>query len=73
MLAINAIFFSFWLRARERLLISVQRSPTCPLDHSSHTQLIHYEEKSLLEVELPIPGFFEVNVLPLTWRNGSIS
>lgn len=67
MLAINAIFFfSFWLRARERLLISVQRSPTCPLDHSSHTQLIHYGEKSLLEVELPIPGFFEVNVLPLT-------
>lgn len=58
MLAINAIFFSFWLRARERLLISVQRSPTCPLDHSSHTQLIHYGEKSLLEVELPFPGFF---------------
>lgn len=58
MLAINANFFSFWLRARERLLISVQRSPTCPLDHSSHTQLIHYGEKSLLEVELPIPGFF---------------
>lgn len=51
-------FFSFWLRARERLLISVQRSPTCPLDHSSHTQLIHYGEKSLLEVELPIPGVF---------------
>lgn len=66
MLAINAIFFSFWLRARERLLISVQRSPTCPLDHSSHTQLIHYGEKSLLEVELPFPGFFFLGECPAT-------